>query len=142
METLESAMATIVEKMAVCKYYATIYADTSKAHLESQALQGRFELALPRLYEAVLAFVEKAKEYFDSSKPGTKKGPWLRLYVPLLIEAQFRQVKNCSFVQAFFGWGPTVTWRYFRERGGCSGMCRDGYNGNGEEYVVVILAVH
>lgn len=83
LETLESAMATIIEKMAGCKYYATMYVHALKVHFDPEAvihaLRERFEFGILCLYDAVLAFVNKAQEYFDSGKPGEPPTSRLRL---------------------------------------------------------------
>ncbi|KAF8543709.1 hypothetical protein BDD12DRAFT_801858 [Trichophaea hybrida] len=54
-ESLETAMETILTKMAACEFYASLYAESLQENLGS---------ALPEFYAAVLVFSVKAKGYF------------------------------------------------------------------------------
>ena len=79
-ESIEVALATIVEKSAVCDFYAITYAETLKVTLDSasatQAFENTVSSALPEFYAAVCIFIIKAKQYFN---PIDRKRPFYRL---------------------------------------------------------------
>ena len=68
-ESMEVALATIVEKSAACDFYAIIYAETLKVTLDSasttQAFENTVSSALPEFYATVWIFIIKATHYFD-----------------------------------------------------------------------------
>ena len=74
MDNLEAAMVTIVEKMAICEFYAHIYDEGLRVRLATSATTEAFDegldAALKDLYAAVRAFLDKAKEYFDPENSG------------------------------------------------------------------------
>ena len=74
MDNLEAAMVTIVEKMATCEFYAQIYDEGLRVRLATSSTTAAFDdgldSALKDLYTAVRAFLDKAKEYFDSENNG------------------------------------------------------------------------
>ena len=58
-ESLEAAAETIVAKMAICEFYANVYAETGIALSSDQMtsrLQQSLDTALPEFYAAVLVF--------------------------------------------------------------------------------------
>ena len=68
-EGLEVAIAALVEKMAICDFYAGIYFGVqlhSKSNEDSQQLQIILDSALPELYAAVIVFAVKARGYFEA----------------------------------------------------------------------------
>ena len=72
-ESLEAAAETIVAKMAICEFYANVYAETGIALSSDQMtcrLQQSLDSALPEFYAAVLVFSAKARQYFDPSNSG------------------------------------------------------------------------
>ena len=62
-------MATIVDKMAACEFYAQIYDEGFRVKLATSTTAKAFDdghgAALKDLYAAVRAFLDKAKEHFD-----------------------------------------------------------------------------
>ena len=67
-EGLEVAVAALVEKMAICDFYAGIYFGVqlhSKSKGDSQQLRIILDTALPELYAAVIVFAVKARSYFE-----------------------------------------------------------------------------
>lgn len=68
-EGLEVAIATLLEKMSICEFYADIYAGAllpSQSTANSQQLQSIRDSALPQLYAAVIVFAVKARTYFEA----------------------------------------------------------------------------
>ena len=67
-------MVTIVEKMAICEFYAHIYDQGLRVRLATstttQVFSDGLDGALKELYAAVRAFLGKAKQYFDSENSG------------------------------------------------------------------------
>ncbi|KAF8451583.1 hypothetical protein BDZ91DRAFT_809488 [Kalaharituber pfeilii] len=72
MESLEVALATILEKLAACEFYSHVYSNLLKITLHSsattQAFKDTLQTALPDFYKAVLAFTQKAQAYFKNSE--------------------------------------------------------------------------
>jgi len=73
-ESLEAAMETIIEKMAECEFYASIYAEslqvTLSTHQATLSFKESSDSALPEFYAAVVVFSVKAKAYFASTAVG------------------------------------------------------------------------
>ena len=66
-EGLEVAIAVLLEKMAICEFYAGIYAALpSRSTAYSLQLQSLLNSALPELYAAVIVFSVKARTYFEA----------------------------------------------------------------------------
>lgn len=64
-------MALVIKKMAQGQFYAQIYAGmASEITLDSpattQSFRKRFDTALEGLYKAIEAFMDQAKDYFNS----------------------------------------------------------------------------
>ena len=64
-EGLETAIAVLLEKMAISEFYAGIYA-TLPSQPTSLQLQRILNSALPELYAAVIVFAIKARTYFEA----------------------------------------------------------------------------
>ena len=64
LECFEATTITIVEKMAMCEFYADIYVGFDS--VLSTKLHTTLELALPKMYAAILVFSIKACQYFDA----------------------------------------------------------------------------
>ena len=89
-DNLEIAMATIVEKMATCGFYAHIYDEglrvrsatstTTKAVDEDlggpleKVFDGDLNDPLQELYAAVRAFLDKVQKYFNPGNNGIALG--------------------------------------------------------------------
>ena len=66
-ESLEAAIAVLLEKMAISEFYAGIYAALpSRSTANNQQLQKTLNSALPELYAAVIVFAVKARTYFEA----------------------------------------------------------------------------
>jgi len=69
MDSLEAAMVTIVERMAICEFYAQIYDEGLRVSLATttttKAFDNSLDTALKNLYAAVRAFLDKAVEHFN-----------------------------------------------------------------------------
>lgn len=66
-------MATMVQKIAICEFYAHIYEGVklkSRSAETAQALEEHLNSALKELYKAVQAFLDEAKQYYDPLTPG------------------------------------------------------------------------
>ena len=71
-EYLETTTATMVEKIAVCGFYASLYVHVEREDFMQSRASGataeslckKLDSALPKLYAAVLVYSVKAKEYF------------------------------------------------------------------------------
>jgi len=64
-------METIIEKMAECEFYASIYAESLQVSLSThQATLSSSDSALPEFYAAVVVFSIKAKAYFALTAVG------------------------------------------------------------------------
>lgn len=69
-------MATIVEKIAVCGFYASLYAHTERGSvtlpgdsvITAESIRKKLDSALPKLYAAILVFSVKTKEYFTANR--------------------------------------------------------------------------
>lgn len=69
-------MATIVEKIAVCGFYASLYAHTERGSctlsgdsvVTTESLRKKLDSSLPKLYAAVLVFSVKTREYFTANR--------------------------------------------------------------------------
>ena len=74
MDSLEAAMVTIVERMAICEFYAQIYDEGLRVSLATpattEAFDEKLDAGLKDLYAAVRAFLDKAMEYFDPQNSG------------------------------------------------------------------------
>jgi len=74
-ECLENTTATIVEKIAVCGFYASLYAHTERENFTlagdsetaTETLRKKLDSSLPKLYAAVLVYSVKAREYFTAN---------------------------------------------------------------------------
>jgi len=83
-ESLEAATETIVAKMAICEFYANVYAETMQVGFTlsrdrmTHSLQQSLDSALPEFCAAILVFSVKARQYFDPSNTG--KGPSTRWF--------------------------------------------------------------
>ncbi|KAF8417386.1 hypothetical protein EV426DRAFT_376156 [Tirmania nivea] len=71
-ENLEKATAMIIEKMAICDFYASIYMGTSSPKItlsvtSTERLRHTLDSALPELYASILVFSVKAQVYFSPS---------------------------------------------------------------------------
>jgi len=79
-ESLEAAAETAVAKMAICEFYANVYAETMNMGVAlSQmtcTIQQSLDSALPEFYAAILVFSVKVRQYFDPST--TSKGTYTR----------------------------------------------------------------
>jgi len=72
MDSLEAARVTIVDKMAICEFYAQIYDEGLQEgswRLPPSPRHGG-DAALKDLYAAVQAFLDKAKECFGLGNSG------------------------------------------------------------------------
>lgn len=75
MECLEFALATVVEKLAICEFYASTYVEFTKVPLDLESMSASNSLklqeivhsALPTLYACVLVFTVKARMYLCPS---------------------------------------------------------------------------
>lgn len=67
-EGLEVAIATLLEKVAICEFYAGIYTGLlpPQSTANSQQFQSIRDSALPELYAAVIVFAVKARTYFKA----------------------------------------------------------------------------
>lgn len=66
-ECFEAIMETIMDKTAICSFYANIYAEALLMPTEDiQQLREILDLALPELYAAVTVFAVKARMYFEA----------------------------------------------------------------------------
>ena len=68
-EGFEVAIATLLEKVYLCEYYASIYVGVplpSQSTANSLQLQSILYSALPELYAAVIVFAVKARTYFEA----------------------------------------------------------------------------
>lgn len=61
-EGVEAAIAELVEKVAICEFYAGVCVVPSGLTAELQHKQGS---ALPEFYAAVIVFAVKARSYFE-----------------------------------------------------------------------------
>ena len=61
-EGLEASVATLVEKVSRCQFYAEMY---FRVPLGSQSIK-KLDSALPELYAAVIVFATKARSYFEA----------------------------------------------------------------------------
>ena len=68
-ESLEVATATIVEKLAACEFYASVYVEMLSNPTIADNLRKSLESAFPEFYASVLVFSVKARLYFDPSTP-------------------------------------------------------------------------
>ena len=62
-EGFEVAIAALVEKMAICEFYAGIYIGVSLP--SHSTVNSVLNSALPELYAAVIVFAVKARTYFE-----------------------------------------------------------------------------
>ena len=66
-ESLEAAIAVLLEKMAISEFYSSIYAALpSRSTANNQQLQKTLNSALPELYAAVIVFAVKARTFFEA----------------------------------------------------------------------------
>ena len=68
-EGFEVAIAALLEKMAICEFYAGIYTRVpmpSRSIVNSLQLQSMQDAVLPELYAAVIVFSVKARTYFEA----------------------------------------------------------------------------
>ena len=67
-ESLEAAIAVLLEKVAISEFYAGIYAALPSRSTTANRLQLQKTLnsALPGLYAAVIVFAVKARTYFEA----------------------------------------------------------------------------
>ena len=65
-ESLEAAIAVLLEQMAISEFCAGIYAAFPSQPIASPQLQRTLDSALPELYAAVIVFVVKARTYFEA----------------------------------------------------------------------------
>ena len=73
-ESFEIAIAALLEKMSMCKFYSRIYIGVtlpSQSTVNSSQPQSMLDSALPDLYAAVIVFSVKARTYFEAK--GMKK---------------------------------------------------------------------
>ena len=61
-EGLDASIATLLEKVSICEFYAEMY---SKVPLGPQSVK-KLESALPELYAAIIVFATKARDYFEA----------------------------------------------------------------------------
>ncbi|KAF8421792.1 hypothetical protein EV426DRAFT_189114 [Tirmania nivea] len=68
MECFEETMVTIMDKMAVSAFYASIYegVELQTAMGDTDKLHKVLHMALPELYAAIIVFSIKARQYFDT----------------------------------------------------------------------------
>lgn len=67
---LEASIGTLLEKLAICEFYSSIYYEvslSSTSRTTSLELQRMLDSALPELYAAVDVFSVKARTYFEAS---------------------------------------------------------------------------
>lgn len=65
----------IVEKMAICDFYASVYMETTSlkttlSDTSRERLRHTLDSALPELYAAILVFSVKVQVYFSPSTNG------------------------------------------------------------------------
>ena len=66
---LEVAIATLLKKMSICGFYASIYTgipSSSWSTTNSSQFQDILDTALPELYAAVIVFAVKTRTYFEA----------------------------------------------------------------------------
>ena len=74
-EGLEASIATLVEKVSICEFFAEMYYRVS---LGSRSVK-KLDCALPELYAAVIVFAAKARRYFETG--GMYLGRNMRSYL-------------------------------------------------------------
>ena len=85
-EGLETAIAVLLEKLAISEFYAGIYAALpSQPTANSLQLQRTLNSALPDLYAAVIVFAVKARTYFEAGGAFSHT----HLYTPWITYGKF-----------------------------------------------------
>ena len=64
-EGLEVAIGELLEKVTLCQVYADMYSGALRSTANTQ-LQEMLDSALPELYAAIIVFVVKARNYFET----------------------------------------------------------------------------
>lgn len=86
----------ITTKMAVCEFYASIYAES----VQNPKIKSSIEIALPEFYASVLVFSMKAKEYFESEgiqKFANVLKPFSIFFKPFLDDIEKSEAKVKEF---------------------------------------------
>ena len=91
MEGFEVAVATLLDKMAICEFYYGIYNGASvQSTTKSSHLHSMLDSALPELYAAIVVFSVKARTYFEA-----KRTFWFR--PPILIYVYMQSLLLMSY---------------------------------------------
>ena len=61
-EGFEVAIAALLDKLAICEFYASIYTGVAL----TPKLQSMLDSALPEFYAAIIVFAVKAHTYFEA----------------------------------------------------------------------------
>ena len=64
-EGFEVTIAELLEKVTLCQFYANKYSGALRSTANTQ-LQEMLDSALPELYAAIIVFVVKARNYFET----------------------------------------------------------------------------